>query len=138
MQRGRSRRRGAEALRALHQLGDLAQRGGARLDGLADPRRPHLEADRIERGDHIGVVAVVAPPVAHRVAMLRDALRGDLLGYLDGIADALQEAGVVEDDKWILGWDGSRLDKDAAAPRVELVIGPLEAYREDSVEGTVY
>lgn len=80
----------------------------------------------------------IAWPVNVRATVYRDALRGDLLGYLDGIADAMQEAGVVADDKWILGWDGSRLDKDAAAPRVELVIGPLAAYREDAVEGTVY
>jgi len=66
-----------------------------------------------------------AQPVNLRAIIYRDALRGDLLGYLDGIADALQEARVVVDDKWIMGLDGCRLDKDAARPRVELEIVPL-------------
>ena len=35
---------------------------------------------------------------------------------------ALEEAGVVTDDMWIRGWDGSRLDKDAKNPRVEIQI----------------
>lgn len=80
----------------------------------------------------------LAQPVNVRATIYRDANRGDLLGYLDGIADALEEAGVVDDDKWILGWDGSRLDKCAERPRVELEIGPLAGWREDNVRETVF
>lgn len=67
----------------------------------------------------------IARPVNVRARVYRDAMRGDLIGYLQGLADALQEAGVVADDKWIEGWDGSRLDKDAERPRIELEIQEL-------------
>ena len=61
-------------------------------------------------------------PVNVRAMWYRDAERGDLVGYMQALADVLQTAGIVEDDKWIRGWDGSRLSKDAARPRVELHI----------------
>lgn len=50
---------------------------------------------------------------------------GDLINYAQALADALQAAGVVSDDKYIESWDGTRLSKDAANPRVELTIEPL-------------
>src|SRR5579884_4017709 len=58
-------------------------------------------------------------PVNVAAVFYRDASRGDAVGYYQSLADILQTAGVVEDDKWIVSWDGSRLDKDAANPRVE-------------------
>jgi Holliday junction resolvase RusA-like endonuclease len=67
-------------------------------------------------------VSVYACPVNVRATVYRDAYRGDLIGYLQGIADALQEAGVIVDDKFITGWDGSRMTKDSKRPRVELEI----------------
>lgn len=69
--------------------------------------------------------AIIADPVNVRATVYRDADRGDLIGYLQGIADALEEAGVVTDDMWIRGWDGSRLDKDAKNPRVVIEIEAL-------------
>lgn len=57
----------------------------------------------------------------------RDANRGDAVGYYQGLADVLEEAGVVSDDRLIAAWDGSRLRKDAKNPRVELILYPLEA-----------
>lgn len=50
---------------------------------------------------------------------------GDLFGYLQGIADMLQNAGVIADDKWIKMSDGSRLEKDPKTPRVEVLLTPL-------------
>lgn len=66
------------------------------------------------------------PDRPYNVAALfyRDSDTGDAVGYYQGLADLLQEAGVVSDDKWLVSWDGSRLRKDAAQPRVELVIAP--------------
>jgi len=61
-------------------------------------------------------------PVNIRATFYRDALRGDAVGYYQALADVLEAAGVVEDDKWIVSWDGSRLGKDAGRPRVEVVI----------------
>lgn len=52
----------------------------------------------------------------------RDADRGDAVGYYQGLADALEAAGVVADDKWIKQWDGSRLAKDANRPRIEVTL----------------
>ncbi len=64
----------------------------------------------------------------------REALRGDLVGYLQALADILQDAGVVTDDKWITCWDGSRMDKSAARPRIELTIEPLPTEQPELFE----
>jgi hypothetical protein len=57
-----------------------------------------------------------------RALIYRDANRGDAVGYYQAIADALQAAGVVQDDKLCVSWDGSRLLKDAKNPRVEITL----------------
>lgn len=86
---------------------------------------PHLQQQHAGREP-------IATPVNVRATFYRDANRGDLVGYMTALADVLEKAGVVANDKWIMGWDGTRLDKDAARPRVELEIGPL-GWREDAV-----
>ena len=50
----------------------------------------------------------------------RDAKRGDAVGYYQGLADLLEKRGVITDDKYIVSWDGSRLDIDRKNPRVEV------------------
>lgn len=70
-----------------------------------------------------------------RALFYRDAARGDLLGYAQGLADYLQEpviskefktirqgAGVILNDSAIVSWDGSRLLVDSAKPRIEVEI----------------
>lgn len=57
-----------------------------------------------------------------RALIYRDANRGDAVGYYQAIADLLEKVGVVSNDKWIVSWDGSRMRKDAANPRVEVTI----------------
>ena len=64
----------------------------------------------------------IAYPVNCRATFYRDALRGDAVGFYQALADVLEEAGVVQNDRWIVSWDGSRLEKDAKRPRVELVL----------------
>lgn len=61
-----------------------------------------------------------------RAIFYRDALRGDAVGYYQALADTLEGAKIVYDDKQIVSWDGSRLLKDAKNPRIEVV---LEAAR---------
>jgi hypothetical protein len=39
----------------------------------------------------------------------RDANRGDAVGYYQGLADVLEKAQVVTNDKYITQWDGSRM-----------------------------
>lgn len=71
----------------------------------------------------------------------RESLTGDLLGYEEALADWLQApvirkgkqvrdgAGIIQDDKQIVSWDGSRMHKDAACPRIECevtTVGPGE------------
>jgi hypothetical protein len=64
----------------------------------------------------------LAQPINCCAIFYRDADRGDAVGYYQGLADALEAAGVVADDKWIKQWDGSRLAKDAGRPRIEVTL----------------
>jgi len=50
---------------------------------------------------------------------------GDALGYYEGLADLLQDRGVLLNDKLIVQWDRSRLLVDAAHPRVEVELEPV-------------
>ena len=68
------------------------------------------------------VKAPIEFPVNCKAVFYRDANRGDAVGYYQAIADAMEEGGVLVDDVLIRSWDGSRLDKDAANPRVEVTL----------------
>lgn len=76
------------------------------------------------RGQHVIDRGPVLMPVNVRALIYRDANRGDAVGYYQAIADALEAAGVVENDRLCVSWDGSRLLKDAANPRVEITLEP--------------
>jgi hypothetical protein len=67
-----------------------------------------------------------AGPLNCTALFYRAARVGDATGFYQGLADVLQEAGVVTDDKHIVAWDGSRLLADSRNPRVELTLTPLE------------
>ena len=80
------------------------------------------------RTTFLGAIAAsgsLAQPLNCAAIFYRDADRGDAVGYYQGLADALEAAGVVSDDKWIVQWDGSRLTKDANRPRIEVVLTAL-------------
>jgi len=64
----------------------------------------------------------LAQPLNCAAIFHRDANRGDAVGYYQGLADALEKAGIVADDKWIVQWDGSRLAKDAKRSRIEVTL----------------
>ncbi len=64
----------------------------------------------------------IGQPVNLRAIVYRETAVGDLVGYLQAIADVLEKACAVVDDKWIVSFDGSRLRKDADRPRVEIVL----------------
>jgi hypothetical protein len=64
----------------------------------------------------------IATGVNCRALFYREALRGDAVGFYQALADALEDAGVVVDDKFIVSWDGSRLLKDAINPRIEVIL----------------
>ncbi len=76
----------------------------------------------------------------------RESNTGDLLGYLEALADLIQAdkwtkpkpgkpprqirtgLGLIDDDKQIVNWDNSWPFVDAANPRIELVITTLEEW----------
>jgi hypothetical protein len=79
-----------------------------------------------------------------RAMFYRDRLSGDATGFYQGLADWLQEprankdgktirqgAGIIRDDAQIVSWDGSRLLKDAARPRIEVQIEVVEAGQQE-------
>lgn len=68
----------------------------------------------------------ISVPVNCRALFYRDANAGDAVGYYQGLADLLERAGIVQNDRLIVSWDGSRLLKDAKNPRVEVEITPCE------------
>lgn len=80
----------------------------------------------------IALMQPVRSIVNCRALFYRDANRGDAVGYYQGLADLLQKRTVIVDDKQIVSWDGSRLLKDAAHPRVELWLEVVEAAVEQT------
>ena len=70
--------------------------------------------------------AITKMPVNMTALIYREKNVGDALNYLEAIADALERAGVVKNDRLIVSFDGSRLLKDADRPRVEVVLTTLE------------
>lgn len=64
----------------------------------------------------------LAQPLNCCAIFYREKDLGDAVGYYQGLADALEAAGVVTDDKWIVQWDGSRLRKDKQRPRIEVTL----------------
>lgn len=68
----------------------------------------------------------IAAPVCVNATFYREALRGDLVGYMQALADVLEAAGVLVNDRLIVAWDGTRMEKDAARPRIEIEIAILD------------
>lgn len=64
-------------------------------------------------------------PVNLTAVVYREKNLGDLIGYLQAIADALESAEVVTNDRLIVSFDGSRMLKDPSRPRVEITIEPV-------------
>ncbi len=66
-------------------------------------------------------------PVHVRATFYREKNLGDWTGYVQALADILEAAQVVKNDRQITHWDGTRLDKDASYPRVELEVTEVAA-----------
>ena len=67
----------------------------------------------------------LAQPLNCAAIFYREKNIGDAVGYYQALADALEAAGIVSDDKWITQWDGSRLAKDADRSRIEVTLTAL-------------
>jgi len=94
-----------------------------------------IQSKAAKRWEHLAVLQLqmqwgdlpaLAEPVGVHAVVFRQRDVGDLNNYLAAIADALEHAGVLVNDKYIRNWDGSRLNKDALHPRVELLITRLQ------------
>jgi Holliday junction resolvase RusA-like endonuclease len=91
------------------------------------PSKQYLQWDRDAR---VHLLMTWREPVIHaevncKALFYRDALTGDATGYYQALADTLEKAGVIHNDRLIVSWDGSRLMKDAVNPRVEVTIETL-------------
>lgn len=64
----------------------------------------------------------LAQPMNCAAIFYREKEIGDAVGYYQGLADALEAAGVLADDRWLVQWDGSRLRRDANRPRIEVTL----------------
>jgi Holliday junction resolvase RusA-like endonuclease len=71
-------------------------------------------------------------PVAVRARVYRERAVGDLVNYLQAVADALEHAGVVANDRLIESWDGSRLALDKLDPRTEIELNMLDSVPENA------
>jgi Holliday junction resolvase RusA-like endonuclease len=67
----------------------------------------------------------IAVTVNLRALVYRERNHGDLVNFLSAICDVLQVAGVVVNDRLIVGHDGSRPLLDKKNPRVEIELTPL-------------
>lgn len=75
-------------------------------------------------------------PMAMEAVFWREANRGDLFGFLQGVGDLLQAWGIISNDVLIRSTPGLEpLRKDAARPRVELLLTPIEVEPEQLAVG---
>ena len=74
-----------------------------------------------QRREHALTVPVTMAAKVYRAKRI-----GDLGNYLAAVCDALEEAGIVANDRLIQSFDGSRLLHDKENPRVEIQIEPME------------
>lgn len=49
----------------------------------------------------------------------------DTVGLMQGLADALQDAGVIPNDRQLRTWNGTDQEPDKVRPRVELLLTPI-------------
>lgn len=77
----------------------------------------------------IGWVGIGADMNCCATFFLQRRQHGDPVGYYQGLADLLEERGVIENDRFIRSWDGTRLERDEEHPRVEVKLQMLGTSR---------
>ena len=96
------------------------------------PSAAHEEWYRVALPQAIAVArcsSTITYPVNVAAVFFRDRAVGDAVGYYQALGDLLERAGIIENDRLIASWDGSRLGKDAQRPRIEVAITAVEASR---------
>jgi hypothetical protein len=93
------------------------------------PSEANAEWERVAMGSMYGVRAAarkfgvqfpIQEAVNCRAVFYRHADVGDANGFYQALADFLQKAGVLKNDRQIKQWDGARLRKDSGNPRIEV------------------
>jgi hypothetical protein len=64
-------------------------------------------------------------PVNCRALFYRDKDVGDAVGFYQALADCIQDAGILVNDRLIEQWDGSRLLVDKTNSRIEVELEPI-------------
>ena len=73
-----------------------------------------------------GVRLPITRPVRVAATFYRDRNIGDLVGYQQALADWMEGVGLLENDRQIVSWDGTRMDVDRERPRIEVEIETAE------------
>ena len=106
------------------------KKNGSRIALTPDNKRVLLPSKAYEQYERVALVQLARVQAVHgpisvmcRYFLQNRAHWPDLVGLLQATSDILQAAGVIDDDKYIVNYDGSMiagLDKDN--PRVEIII----------------
>lgn len=75
--------------------------------------------------DDAGVVLPITTDVNCAAVFYRDADAGDAVGYYQGLADWLENVGILVNDVQIRTWDRSELRKDTTLPRIVITLDEL-------------
>lgn len=74
-----------------------------------------------------GVELPITALVNVKALFYQDADRADAVGLYESLADLLQDAGIIKNDKQIVSWEGSLPLVDRGGPRVEVYMTVLRA-----------
>lgn len=85
-------------------------------------RMAQLQIAKFRAAHPLRVILPLRLPCNIKAIFYREALVGDAVGFYQALADTLEKGGIVENDRLIVSWDGSRLFKDSDNPRVEVEI----------------
>jgi hypothetical protein len=73
-----------------------------------------------------GIILPIVSSLSVEAIFYQDANRADATGLYESLADLLQDAGIIQNDKLIEDWDGSRRKVDKGNPRVEVYLTVVE------------
>ena len=92
------------------------------VEQLRAQRGPTTIVNVRRKGKVVATPVRFAGPVRVTALFYRDKDLGDATGYYQALADAMEKAGIVANDRQIEDWDGTRRLIDRANPRVEVEV----------------
>lgn len=86
-----------------------------------------IRTGAIETQLRLNATETIRVPVNCRALFYCDTARSvDIVNLMEGLADLLEKRGVIENDRQIIQWDGTRKFIDRENPRVEVVLEAVE------------